>query len=166
MRKQTSSSKSSRAWKERRKKAERLFASGERQAVVARILGVSRQCVHNWHRLWMGARDGQPARDGASRSTSGRKPKLTPQQLAEVDASLRKGPRHFGYRCDRWTLELLAEAINRLTGIRFHPSSVWRILRSLGWSLRYPNRPPDRPRVYIAREWVPPSDGKKAGHRT
>ncbi len=141
------------SWAARRKKALALFDVGIRQSDVARLLKVSRQCVHNWFWQWQG-HDGKP-RDGR-RSASGRKPKLTAEQLADVDAALRKGPREFGYGSDRWTLWRIAELIERLTGIQYHPSSVWRILRTLGWTLKLPPRREEPARRYVPREWAAP----------
>ncbi len=152
MRKDTPSPKTTRSWKARRARAERLFAAGERQAEVARLLGVSRQCVHNWFRCWQGGEGEEPR---ARRPGSGRRPKLSPELLAEVDAALRRGPEHFGYAGRRWTLDRVAEAIEKITGVRYHPSSVWRILRAMGWKLRYPAKKA-RARTYVAREWSAP----------
>src|SRR5437867_4487520 len=117
MRAKPPSPKRSRAWKARRQKAERLFALGVRQASVARKLGLSRQCVHNWFRQWSG--------DGFGRSLgrpgSGRKSKLDGDDWTQIDAALRQGPRACGFKCERWTLERVAQLIERISGIRYHP---------------------------------------------
>jgi transposase len=148
----------SRVWKARRDKAEQLFASGESQSAVARLLGVSRQCAHNWYWEWRGS-DGVPSK-GQRRLGSGRKSKLDAKQLASVDAALRRGPRSFGFSSARWTLWRVATVIERITGVHYHPSSVWRILRTLGWTLRLPPKA-NRPRHgYIPREWAAPAKKK------
>jgi transposase len=135
-----------------------MFASGQKQSVVARTLGVSRQCVHNWYWEWRGT-DGVPAK-GQRRLGSGRKSKLDAKQLDAVDAALRRGPRSFGFTSERWTLWRVAAVIERITGIHYHPSSVWRILRALGWKLRLPPKPHLKGKAYIPREWAAPA--KKA----
>jgi len=143
-------------WKARRQKAEEMFAAGERQSTVARTLGISRQCVHNWYWQWQGGNAGTQER--MRRSGAGRKRKLDAGQLAEVDAALRHGPRHFGFSGERWTLWRVAAVIERITGVRYHPSSIWRILGTLGWSLRPPADKERRPKtVYTPREWTGPS---------
>jgi transposase len=162
MRRDTESGKRPQSWKARRARAERLFAAGERQAEIARRLGVSRQCVHNWFRLWKGADTNGST--GNRPAGSGRKPKLSAEQMTEVEAVLRRGPRYSGFECDRWTLWRVADAIKQVTGIRYHPSSVWRLLRSLGWTLRYPRRA-RKQKAYIAREWSAPGDGKGGAHQ-
>src|SRR5208337_1582622 len=85
----------SRFWKARRQKAEEMFAAGERQSTVAQTLGISRQCVHNWYWHWQGGNAGTPEK--LPRPKVGRRRKLDAGQLAEVDAALRQGPRHFGF---------------------------------------------------------------------
>jgi putative transposase len=129
-----------------------MFAVGQRQSDVARMLHVSRQCVHNWFWQWQGG-DGTVRK---RRPGSGRKAKLGAEQLARVDAALRRGPRAHGYPGERWTLWRVASVIEKITGVHYHPSSVWRILRALGWTLQLPpvEEQPDRP--YIPREWTPP----------
>ncbi len=73
---------------ERRLRAAELFAEGVRQAEIARQLGVTHQTVSDWHGLWK--EGGRDALRGAGRA--GRRPKLWPAQLAEVEAALAKGP--------------------------------------------------------------------------
>ena len=148
----------SRAWKVRRHRAEQMFTSGEGQSAVARTLGVSRQCAHNWYWEWRGS-DGAPVK-GRRRLGSGRKSKLDAKQLALVDAALRRGPRSFGFASMRWTLWRVAAVIERITGIHYHPSSVWRILRTLGWRLRLPPKADRRGTAYIPRQWAAPAKKK------
>jgi transposase len=145
----------SRAWKACRNKAEQLFATGETQSTVARSLGVSRQCAHNWYWEWQGS-DGAPGKT-ERRVGSGRKSKLDGKQLATVDAALRAGPRSFGFSSARWTLWRVAAVIEQITGVHYHPSSVWRILRTLGWRLRLPTKPDRKGKAYIPREWAAPA---------
>jgi transposase len=150
----SSSRSDGRAWKARRRKAEQLFEAGERQSTVARQLGISRQCVHNWFWEWQGA---DAAFRGLCRSASGRKAKLTLHQLAAVDEALRRGPQAFGFASERWTLWRIAVVIERTTGVHYHPSSVWRILRILGWTLRLPLRRSRRCKAYVPRHWAAPA---------
>src|SRR5437660_3768810 len=105
MKKDDSPRRKTGSWKARRAKAERMFAAGQRQSEVARLLGVSRQCIHNWFRIWQGATPGTLTQ---RRSGSGRKPKLSADHLAEVDQALRLGPDHFGFAGERWTLDRVA----------------------------------------------------------
>jgi transposase len=122
---------------ERRMRAADRFAEGVRQVDVARELGVSHQTVSDWHALWR--QGGKDALRGAGRA--GRRPKLSPGQLAEVEAALAKGPRANGFATELWTLARVAEVIEAVTGVRYHPGHVWRILRDqLGWTRQRPAR--------------------------
>src|SRR5688500_8941557 len=120
------------AMEARRLDAARRFARGESQVVVAKALGDTRVAAHNWYHAWK--KRGRAGLKGAGRA--GRKPKLDPAQLAQVEQALRAGPRAQRFATDVWTLPRVAEVIDRLTGVRHHPGHVWRLLRQLGWSLQ------------------------------
>lgn len=110
---------------------------GLSKAEIGRRLGVSHQTVSDWHGAW--SQGGRDALRAAGRA--GRKPKLTVEQLAAVEAALERGPLDNGYATDLWTLARVAEVIERVTGVRYHPGHVWRILREqLGWSRQRPAR--------------------------
>jgi transposase len=122
---------------ERRMRAADLFAAGVRQADVARELGVSHQTASDWHALWR--EGGKEALRGAGRA--GRRPKLSAARLAEVEAALARGPQADGFPTELWTLTRVADVIEAVTGVRFHPGHVWRILREqLGWTRQRPAR--------------------------
>jgi len=121
----------------RRLKAARLFAKGKSRAAVARALEVSWPAVNNWYRAWQ--REGEAGLKAAGRA--GRKPKLTPAQLAQVKRELLRGPLAHGYATILWTLPRIAALIAKLTGVKYHPGHVWRIMQALEWS---PQRPEHR----------------------
>ena len=69
-----------------------------------------------------------------------------------------KGPEAFGFDTELWTLARIAAVIEQLTGVRYHPGHVWRLLRRLGWSPQRPaRRATERDEAEIARwraqEW-------------
>src|SRR2546428_12478204 len=76
----------------RRYAAARLFARGQSQAVVARMLGATRAAAHRWFHAWQAK--GRTALKGAGRA--GRKPRLEAPQLARGEAALLHGPRAHG----------------------------------------------------------------------
>ena len=78
-------------------------------------------------------------RDAAGRA--GRPPKpSTAQQLGEVEHALASGAEANG-TTDLWTLPRVAEVIERVTGVSYHPGHVWYILRDLlGWTWQRPAR--------------------------
>lgn len=131
-------------------RAVRLFEQGETQAVVARRLGVSRQTAMRWAAAWTDA--GREGLHGAGRA--GRKPRVSSEQLDQVEQGLLEGPRTLGYRTELWTLPRVAELIQRITDVRYHPGHVWRVMRQLGWSLQKPTtRARERDEEAIER-WV------------
>jgi transposase len=96
----------------RRLRAAELFTAGVRQAEVARQLGVSAQAVSVWHARWQtGGADGL-----RSKGPSGPAPRLSDQQLAEVEQALVAGATANGFTGELWTLERIATVIERLTG--------------------------------------------------
>ena len=122
--------------RQRRLRAAELFHHGATQAEVARTLQVSRQAASVWHaRLKAG---GTTALAGAGRE--GRRPQLSAEQRAVIDQALRQGARAYGFASDWWTLQRVAQVIQRLTGVRHHPGHVWRVLRQMRWSLQRPAR--------------------------
>jgi transposase len=135
----------------RRLRAAELFAAGVRQAEVARQLEVSAQAVSAWHARW---RSGGP-QALRSRGPSGPAPRLSDQQLVQVEQALLEGATAHGFVGELWTLDRIATVIERLTGVRYHPAWVWALLHHrLGWSVQRPmRRAVERDQAAIDR-WV------------
>ncbi len=70
----------------------------------------------------------------------GRPPKLSEQQKQELAAILRQGAIAAGFPTDLWTLKRVAAVIERHFGVKYHPSHVWRVVGSTGWSAQKPER--------------------------
>ena len=66
--------------------------------------------------------------------TLGRPPRLSLSQKRKLVKVLLKGPLVAGYRTDLRTLQRVAEVTERHFGVAYHPSHVWKLLVSLGWS--------------------------------
>src|SRR6266487_5361138 len=125
------------AMEERRMRAADLFRRGLIPAEIARQLGVTHQVVSEWRKAWR--EGGRAALRGAGRA--GRRPKLSTMQLAKVARALGKGAEANGYVTDLWTLPRVAEVIERVTGVSYHPGHVWYILRDqLAWTWQRPAR--------------------------
>ena len=134
----------------RRLRSARLFAKGATQAEVARRLGVSRPTALRWYRAWM--RAGEEGLRGAGRA--GRKPRMSDAQCEQLHQALIEGPLVWGHENELWTLPRVTEVIREITGIRYHPGHVWRVLRQLGWSRQKPTtRARERDEEAIGR-WV------------
>ena len=128
-----------------------MFAAGKRtQAEIARELHVSRQSVSRWYEAWQSDEPGWIR--GAGRA--GRRPKLDDQQLAQVDEALRQGARAHGFGTQLWTLPRVATVIERVTGVRYHPGHVWKVLGAMKWSLQRPAKQARERNEEARRQWV------------
>ena len=128
-----------------------LFRRGVIPAEIARRLGVSHQIVSEWRKAWR--RGGR----AALRSTGhvGRPRKLTQAQLARVERALARGAEANGYATDVWTLARVAEVIQRLTGVSYHPGHVWYLLRNqLDWTWQRPARRAVERNEEAIEQWV------------
>ena len=135
----------------RRKQAAVLFSAGRlKQAEIARRLGVSRTSVHRWYVAWR--QDGASGLRGAGRA--GRKPRLEKTDLRILDRTLREGAAAWGFPTDLWTLPRVARVIKEITGVKYHPGHVWRILRNLNWSRQRPARRAKERNEKEIQRWV------------
>lgn len=107
---------------------------GERRA--AQIVGVGHRTLQDWisryRRGGLGALVKGPY--------PGRKPKLTHEQLVELDRIIEQGPESAGLDTGVWTAPLAAELVRKLFGVRYHPDHMRRILRRLRFSVQLPTR--------------------------
>lgn len=134
----------------RRLQAEKLFRKGCSQADVARQLEVSRQTASRWHAAWDSG--GRGALAGAGRT--GRRPKLSGEQLCQLEAILLAGAPAAGYETDLWTLKRIAQVIGRKFRVQYHASHVWKVLRQLGWSCQRPERKARERNEEGIKRWV------------
>lgn len=120
----------------KRLKAGRMLLAGKGCTDVAKAVGVARQTVHTWKGLLdeggIDALRGVPER--------GRPAQLDEQQLAAVRATLLRSPTEYGFGTELWTLKRVGAVIERLHGVRFGQTQVWRILGSLGFSPQKPEK--------------------------
>jgi transposase len=125
------------ALQDRRMAAAEMFARGKRQVDVVDALGVSAQTASRWHRMFLA--EGKDGLAGAGRA--GRLPKLSDEQLSQVEQALLNGPRANGFPTEMWTLARVADVIEALTGVRYGQTQTWLLLRErLGWSRQRPAR--------------------------
>jgi transposase len=150
-----------------------MFGRGKRQADVPRTLGVSAETASEWYRLW--SEGGRAALAGTGRA--GRRPRLSDDQLAEVVAALKKGPRANGFASDLWTLARVADVIEATTGVRYRQTQTWEILRRrLGWTRQRParralERDDEAIATWVETEWprikgVPAGGGRGSSSKT
>jgi transposase len=121
----------------RRMRAADLFERGVIPAEIARQVGVAHQVVSEWRTAWR--QGGRKALRSAG--PAGRKSKLTDAQFTAVRNALINGAEANGYSTDVWTVPRVAEVIEHVTGVSYHPGHVWYLLHDqLGWTWQRPAR--------------------------
>jgi transposase len=121
---------------QRRRQAVALLKRGMRPADVARAVGTTRTSVTRWKHAWE-----QAGKDGlASKPHPGMAPRLTDRQRRKLVTLLKRGARKHGYPTELWTLERVAEVIDKHFDVSYHPGHVWRVLRLIGWTSQKPER--------------------------
>jgi len=148
----------------KRVKAGRMLLAGKGCAEVALVVGVARQTVYTWKKLLdeggIDALRGVPER--------GRPAQLDEQQLAALRAAVLQKPTEHGFGTELWTLKRVGAVIERMHGVRFSQTQVWRILGALGFSPQKPDkraieRDEDAVRIWKKRTW--PSLKKKPSEK-
>ena len=120
----------------RRRLAVQRVQEGEAPTVVARILGVPRSTLFRWRQ-----RDRQGPEGLAAQPSSGPTPRLSAQQLHQLEALLLQGTVHHGWPNALWTGPRVRELIHRHFQVTLHPDHVVRMLRQrLNWTSQKPQR--------------------------
>ena len=106
-----------------------LVAQGMNCCQVAELLGDDRRTVEGWvHRFAAKGLTGLQ-----ERARRGRPPRLTPQQVAEIQDALRKPPRDFALSGDSWNGRTLAAYIERAYGVKLGARQCRRFFRPWGF---------------------------------
>jgi transposase len=108
----------------RRRRAVELMPHGASPTVIARILGVCRTSLYRW--LGM-AKDSPEAL--ASNPHPGPTPRLSDEQIRELEGLLLQGAKAHGWHNDLWSAHRVAEVIRRHFGLGYHPEHVRKIIR-------------------------------------
>jgi len=133
----------------RRVRAGRMLLAGKRPTEVATAVGVARQTVYTWKALLdEGGIDALRAVPDP-----GRPAKLDEAQLVQVRAALLQSPTEHGFGTELWTLKRVATLIERMHGVRFGQTQVWRILGSLGFSPQKPEKQAIERNDDAVRQW-------------
>ncbi|HED03772.1 MAG TPA: IS630 family transposase [Candidatus Fraserbacteria bacterium] len=120
----------------RRRIGGRLLQQGKGVREVARLVGAWPSSVSRWKQaLEQGGLEALKAKPH-----QGRRPRLQPEQKQQLVQVLRAGPQAAGFATDLWTLARVAQLIERLFGVSYHPGYVWYLLRAMGWSCQKPER--------------------------
>ena len=118
----------------RRKRALELLESGKRVKEVAKIIGVTERSIRHWQK-----EVNEPKKKSATRPP-GHPSRLSAEQLQQLEQELLRGAYAQGYAEDYWTLDRIARLIWDKFQVRYHPVSVWYIMKRIGWSNQRPQR--------------------------
>lgn len=101
-------------------------------ATVARVLHAARSSVQRWRALYedFGEQGLMPLRRGRSAW------KATEEALSTLEGLLQLAPRKRGYLRSRWSSELLALELGKMTGVHVHATTVRRWLKELNYGYR------------------------------
>ena len=121
---------------QRRRKAVALLDQGHGIRETARLVGASPSTICDWRKAYKNQGDAF----FQAHSPPGRQPNLTPKQNRQLEKLLLKGARKNGYTTELWTLQRIAELIEKRFGISYDLSGVWRLLKRMGWSCQKPQK--------------------------
>ena len=116
--------------------AAEMIEAGASDREVAKRFRVSRMSANRWRRML--AAGGREAL--ASKGAGGAKCKLSPAQLAELDAVPEAGPAACGYEDQCWTLARIAEEVWQRFGAEYTLAGTDVLLHRIGWSVQVPAR--------------------------
>ena len=117
--------------------AAELIDAGASDREVAQRFRVSRMSANRWRRAL--AAGGRAAL--ASKGAGGARCKLTPAEVAELEAVLEAGPAVWGWQEDQcWTLARIAEVVYRRFKVDYTLAGLDLLLHRIGWSVQIPAR--------------------------
>ena len=109
---------------------------GHKPEVVAQMVKAGKSTVGAWRRQWRS----EGIEGLADRPRSGRPAKANQTYQAALEKSLTQLPADYGYSFAVWTLDRLAEHLERETGIRLSIGRLQVWLERLGYVYRRPKR--------------------------
>jgi len=120
----------------RRRRAVELVKQGESPAKVAYFLGCGRSSVYTWVKL-----DRDAAEKLAAKPHTGPKPRLSDEQVKELEGLLLEGAKAHGWHNDLWSARRVAEMIRRHFGVECHVEHARKVIRRrLRWSSQKPQK--------------------------
>ncbi len=84
----------------------------------------------------------------------GAPPRLSHEQLAQLEQALLDGPSAARYQTELWTLARIAALIKKLSGVSYHPSHVLRVLQAMNWNCQKPTRQAKERNEAAIHKWL------------
>src|SRR5688500_14407835 len=119
-----------------RLEAAEWIEEGATDREVAERFRVTRMSANRWRRAL--AAGGRPAL--ASKGPGGARCRLSPAQVAELQALLAAGPTAWGWADQCWTLARIAAVVRERFGVHYTLAGLDLLLHRLGWSVQVPAR--------------------------
>jgi transposase len=120
----------------RRQRAITLLNEGFQPVDISKMIGVDRRSVRRWKSAYL--KKGEDAIK--AKPAPGRPTKLTPKQMIQLEQALLKGAKATGFSSDLWTCPRIAHLISKRFSISYHVDHIGRLLKSLGWTPKKPQR--------------------------
>ena len=103
---------------------------------IAFLLGTSRSRTSQWLKTYS-----ESGIEGlAGHPHSGPQSRLTDLQKILLCDIIDSGPISYGLTTGIWTSKLIGKVIEYEFSVKYHPSHVWKLLQSLGFSVQSPKR--------------------------
>ncbi|MEU2856807.1 winged helix-turn-helix domain-containing protein, partial [Streptomyces syringium] len=115
--------------------AAEAFVRGEKNTAIAKDLRVSVRSVERWRRTWR-----EKGITGLRCSGPAKRPKVSPEEFALLEAELLQEAVLHGWPDERWTLSRVRVLITARLGVGLSIRGVWELLRRHGWSCQQPAR--------------------------
>ena len=149
-------------WRLLKEDAVARFGEGQSLSAVAAALQVSYDAVRVWFHKWQQG----GAEAVCTQAPLGAKPRLSPEQVNQLEGALLEGPVRWGYKTELWTLARIADLVYTQFGVRYHPSHVFKLLRRMGWSCQRPCRQAKERNEAAIEQWLREDWPRiKKGHR-
>lgn len=139
----------------RKQAVDRVVNGDEKPSEVMRSMGLCRTTIYRWLRAFNAG--GERSLD--STTASGRHPKLTEKQTAQVRSWIvGKDPRQYGFDFGLWTRRIVCDLIETKFGIQLGLTAVGRLLAKQGITPQKPlrrayERDPERVTHWIKKEY-------------
>lgn len=109
-----------------------MLAAGSGCTAIANSLGVTRQTVYRWKRLF----DTEGVAAVMAGHPQGRPAQLTSDQVELLRRALQQRPGAFGCGAGPWSLKTVSRFIDAQLGVAYGASNVSRLLLSMGLSIK------------------------------
>lgn len=114
------------------------YKKGWQQKLIAEALGVTKGAISQWVKKVKDFPEEQWPEILQVKVSTGRPPKLTPEQQKQIIALVDQGAEAYGFTGDAWTLARIQKVARRELGIQAGESTIRKALIKQGFSSQKP----------------------------